>query len=188
MIAYIFMNKQSSGRLWRKLAEKPWFLIALFLLSAADLFVIVIPVEGLTLATVLARRKHWLRPALAMALGSTLGCIALAELTYWNAPWVLSRLGSLQESSSWSWIQSHINTLGAGVVILGAYTPIPLQVLTVAPALGGLKPELLYPALAIGRFGRAILLCWAASHAKGGLSRMLSQFKKARRELNELDR
>ena len=184
MVAYIFMSQQSRSRLW----EKPWFLMALFVLSAADLFVIVIPVEGLTLATVLARPQHWLRPALVMALGSTLGCIALAELTYWNAPWVLARLGALQDSSSWTWIQSHISTLGAGVVILGAYTPIPLQVLTVAPVLAGLKPETLYPALAIGRLGRALLLCWAASHARSSFSRVLSQFKKARRELKELDR
>jgi membrane protein YqaA with SNARE-associated domain len=176
---------------FRRLAERRWFLLALAVLTAADLFVVVFPVEGLTLAAVLANRKRWLRPAVAMAAGSTLGCWFLAEATYRHTAWVLDRMGSLATSAGWQWMQSQITDHGTVlsplIVIAGAYAPLPVQVVTVVPALAGMRPELLFPALAVGRFGRSLLLCWAASRATGGLWRTMARFKKATRELKDLD-
>ncbi len=175
----------------RRLAARRWFLLALAVLTAADLFLVVFPVEGITLAAVLANRRRWIRPAIAMATGSTLGCWALAEATYRHAAWVLERMGSLATSAGWQWMQAQIADHGtiAGplIVIAGAYAPVPVQVVTVVPALAGMRPELLLPAIAAGRFGRSLLLCWAASRATGGLWRTMARFKKATRELKELD-
>ncbi len=179
----------------RRLATRRWFLLALAVLTAADLFLVIFPVEGLALAAVLANRRRWLRPALALASGSTLGCWALAEATYRHSAWVLERMGSLATSEGWLWLQAQLaahgsatSLLGPLIVVAGAYAPIPVQVVTLVPALAGMPAELLIPALAVGRFGRALLLCWAASRATGGLWRTMGRFRKATRELKDLDR
>jgi membrane protein YqaA with SNARE-associated domain len=176
----------------KTLVKKPGFLVVLFALSAADLFLVVFPIEGLALASVLTHRRTWLRTALSMAAGSTLGCIVLAQLTYSNADWVLSSLegikGGLTQSSSWQWVQSHVELWGAPTVIVGAFTPIPLQVLAIAPALAGLTPWVLFLALAIGRLSRSLLLCWVGSHASGSVLRALAHYQQAKEELKKLQK
>jgi membrane protein YqaA with SNARE-associated domain len=149
---------------------------------------VVIPIEGLALAAVLAHRRRWLKVALFMGAGSTLGCIALGQLAYLNAPWVLSLLGSLPQSSGWAWIQAHLDSWGAGAVFAATFTPIPLQALVTAPALAGMQPKVLFAVIAVGRLGRALALCWAAAQAGRPVARMLKRFKNATKELRELDR
>jgi len=179
-----FTNKMRQIRL----AKAAWLPLALFVLSAADVFAIVFPIEGLTVAAVLRRPRQWIQYGLALSLGTTLGCWSLGELTFRHSGWVLDRFAALSHSGGWVWMQTHLQTLatglgGAGLVLAGSFTPIPLQVLVIVPALAGMPPVQLYVALALGRLLRGMLLCWGASRAPG----LLSRFKGAKRELAELE-
>lgn len=180
------MVKQSSPGI--RAADSRWLPLALLVLSAADVFVVVFPIEGLAVAAILRKPRQWLRYCLALAIGTTLGCWVLAGLAYRHSGWVLGHLGSLVDSPAWSWIQHQLQTrtgdwAGGLLVLMGTFSPVPIQVLVLGPALAGLSPAVLYVALGTGRLTRALLLGWAASRAPG----LLSRFGKAREELKSLE-
>jgi len=158
------------GRIQRYL-DRPWYPLLLAALAAIDLIILVIPVDGLTVAAVLATPRRWLRYALAATVGNLLGCGILAEAIYRNADWLHERIGDWMRSGAWQLVEQFVQTNGGWAVALGAASPVPLQLWIVIPALAKMPALELFFALLAGRLARSLALCWVASHAPRLLSR-----------------
>jgi membrane protein YqaA with SNARE-associated domain len=151
--------------------DRPWYPILLAGLAASDVILLFIPIDGLTVAAVLAVPKRWIQFALASSIGNILGCGILAEGVYQNSDWILTRFGPWMNSSAWHQVERFIHWSGSWSILIGAASPIPLQIWVLVPALAGMPPFKLFASLLIGRLLRSFLLCWIASHTPKLLSR-----------------
>ena len=161
--------------------DRPWYPIILGTMAAADVLVIFIPIDGLTVGAVLATPKRWLRYAFGVALGNTAGCLILAGGIHSNAPWITERFSSWMHTAAWQSVSRFFEWSGGWSIILGAISPIPLQVWVIVPVLAGMSLLPLAAALLVGRILRSLALCWAASHAP----RLLRRSRKVMHELEE---
>jgi membrane protein YqaA with SNARE-associated domain len=170
--------------------DRPWYPLLLAGLAALDLIVVVIPIDGLTVAAVLAAPRRWLQYAIAAATGNILGCGVLAQAVYQNAGWIHDRLASWMDSSAWASVEHFIQSNGSWSIALGALSPIPLQLWVIVPALAKMPAQELFFALLAGRFVRSVALCWVASHTPRLLSRsrgIMRELQEARAESDDTD-
>ncbi|MBU6375515.1 MAG: hypothetical protein KGQ59_05925 [Bdellovibrionales bacterium] len=161
--------------------DRPWYPIALGAVAAADLIVIIIPIDGLTVAAVAAAPKRWPQFALGVSLGNTLGCALLAQGVYSNAAWISERFSFLMHSQAWEQVELFIQSYGVWAVTLGAASPIPLQIWVIVPALAKMSAIELITALLIGRVLRSLILCWIASH----VPKLLLRSRSIQKEIHE---
>jgi membrane protein YqaA with SNARE-associated domain len=174
----------------QRFLDRPWYPVVLAGLAALDLIVVVIPVDGLTVAAILAAPRRWMQYAFAAAAGNLLGCGILAQGVYQNAGWIHDRLGSWMYSAAWASVEQFIHAHGSWSIALGALSPIPLQLWVIVPALAKMPAHELFIALLVGRVLRSIALCWVASHTPRLLSRsrgIMKELKEARAEPDDSD-
>ncbi len=173
--------KSRLARLQRYL-DRPWYPLLIGLVAAIDAIVVVIPVDGLTIAAILSRPQRWVRLALASAAGNLIGAGIIAEGVYRNADWIHQRFGPTLGTPVWQEVEQFIQSHGSWAVILGAITPIPLPFWVLVPALAGMPAVTLFVALLISRVARALAVCWAASHAP----RLLRRSRGLMKEVEEV--
>ncbi|NDD92152.1 hypothetical protein EBZ37_08715 [bacterium] len=172
---------KSRFALIQRYLDRPWYPLALGAMAAADLIVIIIPIDGLTVAAVAAASRRWHQFAVAVSVGNTLGCAVLAQGVYSNAAWISERFSFLMHSHAWAQVEHFIQSYGVWAVTLGALSPIPLQVWVIVPALAKMPVFELLSALLIGRVIRSLILCWIASH----VPRLLLRSQHIQKEIKE---
>ena len=145
--------------------NRPWYPLLLGILSAADLIVVFIPIDGLAIAATLTNPRHWIRYALATAFGNLVGSGILAAAILQNAEWLHQSVGAWMHSDTWKMVESFIQIHGSWSVALGALSPIPLQLWVIIPVLAKMSLTALFLSLLTGRLIRSVTLCWIASHA-----------------------
>src|SRR4051812_40346336 len=69
-------------RRMERFTDRSWYPALVAALAALDLFVLVIPTDGLLISAVLSpkRRAKWVSAAIWVSLGSTVGAVLLASL------------------------------------------------------------------------------------------------------------
>src|SRR3989338_6423574 len=89
-------------------AKSWWYTPALGLLAFADLFLIVIPTDGLLISSVMLSPRRWIFSAVVVSLGSSLGAVALAHvLQAHGLPFLLQISPGIDQGSAWQWA-SHL--------------------------------------------------------------------------------
>ncbi len=143
--------------------NRPWYPFLVALLAGADLFVVVIPTDGLVVSAVLAKPRRWLWGAFIIGLGSACGGLLLsllAQAVFDGGPaaaWLhelVDRILKDPDSALPGWIERH----GLLAVVLGAVSPLPLQPFVVLPVFLGLTPQSIFGALLIGRILKYLLI------------------------------
>ncbi len=150
-------------------------------MAALDLFVVIIPTDGLVVASVFAKPKRWYIFALAATLGSTIGAVLLGAFIYFDAAWLSQQFPSFFQSSGWARGQELINAYGAVGVFIGAIGPFLQQPFVIIPALGNLDPLPLIGWYFLGRYIKFNLVCWLASYSPA----LISKIPGVGRELND---
>lgn len=149
--------------------------------SGCRRLLLFIPIDGLTVAAVFSAPKRWFQFAIASALGNILGCGILAEAVYQNSGWILDRFRPWMESPTWHRVEHFVHWSGGWSLLLGAASPIPLQIWVIVPALAGMSALPLFVFLTLGRLLRSLTICWIATHTP----KLLSWSRRLQKELHK---
>lgn len=156
----------------RFFVDRIWYPPLLGLLAFADVFVIVIPTDGILISSSMLRPKRWLSLAAAITIGSTLALIALAYFVEKEGlPWVLHLYPGIEETSAWAHADSFINRFGLIVVFCLAASPFFQQPTVILSALANTPIIEISVAVFLGRALKYLFLSYAASHAPRLLSK-----------------
>jgi membrane protein DedA with SNARE-associated domain len=163
-----FQKLQRFVHLW-------WYGPAFFLLCAADHYIVLIPVLGMLVSTVLLAPKKWFRLALWGGVGSWLGV--------WSIGWLSHELGltflqqyfpSFMTSSLWTWAEGFFARHGVWVVFVSGISPITQQPAVMIASLAGAPLLEIGAVLLVGILIKFLLLAYLASHAPQALKRFRS--------------
>jgi membrane protein YqaA with SNARE-associated domain len=157
----------------KKFADRGWYAPIVGLLAGADQFIVLVPIEMLMIPSVLLNPRRWLRIALWIALGCTLGALALAAVSDLYGMTLIEHWApNVVHSKNWVRSVGYINNNGAWALFLISLGPFPQQP---AVALAGLAHmPLLKVGLAVG-LGRSIkygVVAYLASHAPTVLAKV----------------
>ncbi len=149
-----------------RFADRPWYFPLLSLISAADLFIIFVPNEGLLVSSVLLQPKKWVRAFLWVSFGSAVGSVALAFVAHYYGE-TLMHFISKDAISSPSWVrtQHFLDRHGSLSVALIALSPIPLQPAVVLSGLAKMPLLSVFFSVFSARALKFGILSWIATHA-----------------------
>ena len=167
----------------QKSFDRPWYLPFAAFLAGADLFIIIVPTDGLIVSYVLARPRQWIRTALLFSIGSVSGVIGLAWATAkWGDPFVRWLLGDTVGSQSWQSAEAFVSSWGGVSLLLIGASPFPLQPPVALCALSHLPLAEIAIWTAAGRLIKFFGLAWVSSKAPY----LLSRIKGLRDEVEEV--
>jgi membrane protein YqaA with SNARE-associated domain len=158
-------------RLWLRLqqwSDHPLYPLLIALLAALDLFVAFIPTDAILISSVLLKRERWLLMAVTVALGSTLGALALSGaargiglplLLEWT-PFV-----KLHASETWSEAERWIAAWGSPGLAFIAVGPLPQQPAVLVCGLSRMPLPAIGLAVFVGRIAKYLFFAWAALRA-----------------------
>jgi membrane protein YqaA with SNARE-associated domain len=162
----------------KKFADRGWYAPLVGLLAGADQFIVLVPIEGLMIPSILLNPKRWFWTAIWVATGCTLGSMALATLAdLYGMPLIEHWAPHVLHSHNWIRSMNYINDKGAWALFLIALGPLPQQP---AVALAGLSHMPLFKIFLAVWSARAIkylLVTYLASHAPAVLAKIFPSFK-----------
>ena len=162
---------------------KPWYPFALGLAAIADHFVLVIPMDGLTIGSIFLAPKRWFRLSLGTALGSVVGGALLAYLIQIYGITILDwAIPSIQTKPLWLMTDRWVDQYGLWVLFVTALLPVPQHPAIAIEALSGAGFSEILGVLLIGRLLKYFFFGYLASHAPEKLLR----FRAIRGELEDL--
>jgi membrane protein YqaA with SNARE-associated domain len=157
----------------QKYADRWWYAPLIGLLAAADLFLVVIPTDGLLISAVMLSPRRWIYFAFMVSFGSALGCLLLAHLLQVHGMPLLQHIvPGIEQNSTWAWTQQLMVQWGTWAVFLIALSPLMQHPAIALAALAGM-PLLKIAGLAFGgRILKYLLLAYLATHAPGMLGNL----------------
>jgi membrane protein YqaA with SNARE-associated domain len=162
-----------------KFVDRAWYPFLVALLAAIDLFVAVIPTDGILVTSSLLRPKRWVAMFVSGALGSAVGAAVLSILVNaYGEPFVEWISAGALQSETWVRVADLLNQYGAPALALMAFGPLPQQPAVVLCALAHMPILVIVFAVLAGRGVKYAFFCWAASHAP----RLLERFRVAHKE------
>jgi len=157
----------------QKYADRWWYAPAIGLLAAADLFLIVVPTDGLLVSAVMLSPRRWIYTAFVVTLGSALGCILLAHLIQVHGmPLLLSISPGIEQNPAWTWTNQLMDSWGTWAVFLIALSPLMQHPAVALAALAGMPLMKLFLMVFAGRVTKYLILAYLATHAPGMLGKL----------------
>lgn len=157
----------------QKYADRWWYAPAIGLLAAADLFLVVIPTDGLLISAVMLAPRRWIYTALMVTTGSTLGTLLLGHLLQVHGlPLLLHISPGIEQSSIWVWTNGLMDQWGTWAVFLVALSPLMQHPAVALAALAGMSLSTMAVMVFSGRVIKYLLLAYLATHAPGVLGRL----------------
>jgi len=170
-------------RLLERYVDRPWYPFVLAGLTFIDFFVVIIPSDGIAVASVLARPKKWISVAVAMALGSLIGGLLLAVLTkQFGEPFIDWIFPGILNTESWHTSELWVEKWGFWAVFALAASPMAQQPGVLLAALTDMPFLWIGIALGGGRLIKFLVYAWIASHAP----RLIMKMPAVKHELEEL--
>lgn len=173
---------QKHVRRLEQFADRPWYPLLIGLLAALDNFVIIIPNDGILIASSMLVPKRWFLFAFFVSIGSTLGAISLCTLVEAQGlPWILEYYPSLIETEAWNWTERFFEEYGLLLVFGISASPLTQQPVIILAGLANTPPFILAAVLFSGRILKFTLMAYLGSHSP----RMLKKFWGIKDELKD---
>ena len=154
------------------------------LLAGLDNLVIIIPNDGLLISSTLLVPKKWFSFALNVAIGSTIGAIALASIVeFQGLPWILDHYPSLAKNQPWIMSQEFFDKYGLVFVFFIGISPLMQQPAVIFAGLANTPLHQLALVVFTGRFIKFLIMAYIASHSPKYLKKLWG----IKDELEEVD-
>jgi membrane protein YqaA with SNARE-associated domain len=171
------------AKILQRYADRYWFAPLIGFLAALDNFVIIIPNEGILISSSMVIPKRWFIFALNIAIGSTLGALALAALVeFQGLPFILKIFPGINETTLWAMMLKFFERYGLFFIFVVAITPIAQQPSIILASLANTPFLKLALVVFLGRSIKFFILAYAATHAP----RLLSKIWGVKKELKEV--
>lgn len=179
--------KERISKIFR-FTDRKWYPYAVSALTAADVFVGIIPSDALLVSAVLGRPKNWIRIGLIFALGNFLGAALLAGIVYWDADLLREFFPHFFQSKAWLTIASFMEQYGGFALFIAIMCPFPIQPFIVLPLLSGFSLKSLLIIYFFSRLFKVSVIAWLASHTPKLLARWSMGLEDKKTVLTEIDR
>lgn len=157
----------------QKYADRWWYAPAIGLLAGADLFLVVIPTDGLLISAVMLAPRRWIYTAFMVTIGSTLGTLLLGHLLQVHGlPLLLNISPGIEQSSMWIWTNNLMDSWGTWAVFLIALSPLMQHPAVALAAMAGMTLTTLGLMVFSGRIIKYLFLAYLATHAPGMLGKL----------------
>jgi membrane protein YqaA with SNARE-associated domain len=168
----------------QKYADRWWYPPLIGALAFADLFLLIIPTDGILVGAVILAPKRWVFTGLTVALGSALGSAALAYvLQLKGMPFLLDKWPGIDHTHAWIWASELMHKWGDWGVFFVALSPSPQHPAVALAALAGISLFRVFAAVFAGRAVKYLLIAWIASHSP----KLLKKLWGMQYELKKLD-
>lgn len=149
-----------------KFADRFWYAPLIALLGALDNFLIVIPNDGILVASCMLIPKRWALFGFSVAVGSTLGAVALSYVAESQGlPWVHEYFPAIETTTVWKWTENFFAQYGLIVVFAVSASPLMQQPVIILSALSHNSLPELAAVLFAGRFIKFMLMAYVGSHS-----------------------
>lgn len=162
------LHKKIRGYVSRleKFADRPWYPPLIGILAALDNLVIVIPNDGILVASCMLIPRRWAIFALCVAIGSTLGAMILSSVVAMHGlPWILDFYPGINQSEFWSLTDQFFNQYGLLVVFAIGASPLMQQPVIILAGLADTPLMKLAAALFAGRILKFMIMGYLGSHS-----------------------
>jgi membrane protein YqaA with SNARE-associated domain len=142
-----------------------WYLPLVCFLAFIDLFIVVLPTEGMIVTTSIMRPRKWLVTAVSVTIASALGALALNIFTHaYGEPFIAWVAGKdFLHAPMWIKMQKWIGNYGFWGLWLVALGPVPVQFAVLICALAYMPPLEIFGAVLFGRAPKYIFFSWLAT-------------------------
>ena len=149
-----------------KFADRIWYPPLIGILAILDNLIIIIPNDGILVASSMLVPKRWAIFAISVAIGSTIGAVLLAFLVeYKGFPWILDVFPGIDKSQIWIWTLDFFNKYGLIVVFVVGLSPILQQPVIIISALALTPLSDLAIIIFLGRLIKYMVMAYLGSHS-----------------------
>ncbi len=154
-------------------ADRAWYGPLIGFLAALDAIILVIPNDGILVASTMLVPRRWIIFAVCVAVGSSLGAIALNYIVeIQGLPFILEYYPGLDQTYWWKITQNFFDQYGILIVFAVGASPIMQQPAIVLAALANTPVTQLATAIFLGRILKFLLMAYLASHSPKVLKRI----------------
>lgn len=147
-------------------ADRPWYPLLISVLSVLDNFLIVIPNDGILVASSMLIPKRWFVFALFVSIGSTLGSVLFCLLVEMQGlPWIQEYYSGITETQIWLWSEKFFENYDILIVFVVAILPINQHPVLILAGLAGTPVLTLIGVIFAGRFSKFTLMAYLGSHS-----------------------
>lgn len=154
-------------------ADRPWYPLLISVLSVLDNFLIVIPNDGILVASSMLVPKRWFVFALFVSIGSTLGSVLFSLVVeVQGLPWIIEYFPGINQTEFWIWTEKFFNEHGVVIVFVVALLPITQHPALILAGLSHTPLITLIVVIFLGRFLKFQLMAYLGSHSPKLLKRI----------------
>lgn len=147
-------------------ADRIWYPPLIGFLAALDNLIIIIPNDGILIASSMLIPKRWAIFAISIAIGSTIGAVALGLLVEnQGLPWILEFYPGIDQSAIWTWTDKFFGEYGLLLVFAIGASPIMQQPVIILAALANTPLYNLAAVIFAGRFLKFMVMAFLGSHS-----------------------
>lgn len=147
-------------------ADRLWYPPLIGLLSALDNLIIIIPNDGILIASSMLIPKRWAIFAISVSIGSTIGAVALsAVVEHQGLPWILEFYPGINTTAMWLHTEKFFDQYGLLVVFAIGASPIMQQPVVILAALANTPLYKLAATIFAGRFIKFMVMAYLGSHS-----------------------
>lgn len=147
-------------------ADRAWYPPLIAVLSILDNLIIIIPNDGILIASSMLIPKRWMIYAISITIGSTIGALTLSALVqHHGLPWILDFYPGLDQSEMWKLTDEFFDKYGLWMVFLIGVTPLTQQPIIILAALANTPFTKLALALFAGRLIKFHVMAYLGSHS-----------------------
>ena len=154
-----------------RFTDGKWYPFVVSCLTAADVFVGVIPSDALLISAVMGQPKKWIRIGLIFTLGNFLGATLLAGIIYWDADLLREFFPHFFQTKTWITVADFMAKYGGFALFIGIMGPFPIQPFIILPILSGFSLKTLLIIYFFSRLIKVSIISWLASHTPKLLAR-----------------
>lgn len=154
-------------------ADRPWYPFLISFLSVLDNFLIVIPNDGILVASSMLIPKRWLLFAIFVTVGSTIGSVLFTALVEMQGlPWILEYYPGIMETGFWKWTEKFFIEYDILIVFVVAILPITQHPVLILAGLANTPLFTLMVIIFFGRLFKFLLMAYLGSHSPKLLKRI----------------
>jgi membrane protein YqaA with SNARE-associated domain len=157
--------------------DQPWFVWTIATFAFLDLFVIFFPVDWILITTAVLRKRKGYELALACAVGSAMGALALGVLSHLYGLSVIEYFSKgITHTRRWHTTEREIQDFGAWALAAISVGPLPQVPAVVLCGLAKMRGYKIFASVLSARLIKYLFLAWASNNAPGFLKKI--SFKK----------
>ena len=157
----------------QKYTNRKWYPPFIGFLAALDFFILIVPTDGILISSTMITPKRWFAIAVCMAIGSTLGAIALAAIVQLQGlPWILDLYPGISETQTWQLSQKFFEQYGLILVFAVAASPFVQHPTVILASLANSSILELTAIIFVGRLLKFLLIAYLSSHAPSVLGKL----------------